>query len=247
MNEAVFISDLHLHPDQPEILEKFRRFLAWVPLHTRSLYILGDFLHVWAGDENLNPWAAEIAALLASLAAQNIPVFFMVGNRDFLLGGQFLQKAKMQLLPDPSLIHLGNQAVLLSHGDVYCTQDTSHQWFRRLTRNSVFRWFFLRLPHVVRHVLVNGIRNYSQHNTRKSFTQMDTVDTAMQKDIRRFAADVLIHGHTHQPGLRTYEDGKKLWYEYTLSDWDENPQILCYNRSKYEFILLSKGDIDGDR
>jgi UDP-2,3-diacylglucosamine hydrolase len=241
MNEAVFISDLHLHPEQPEILEKFRQFLIWAKDNTRTLYILGDFLHVWAGDDDLNAWSEDIATLLANLAQHQISVFFMPGNRDFLIGHTFLKKANMQLLPDPTLIHLGSQAVLLSHGDAYCTQDWSHQYFRCLTRNRWFRWVFLKLPHAFRHNLVNQIRSYSQNNTQKSLGKMDTVPAAMHKDIQRFSADVLIHGHTHRPGLRKYDHDGKIWDEFTLSDWDENPQILCYNKSEYRFMLIHEG------
>jgi UDP-2,3-diacylglucosamine hydrolase len=240
MNEAVFISDLHLHPDQVDILDKFRKFVSWAAQNTRSLYILGDFLHVWPGDDALDAWTEEIVRLVAGLSEQGIPVFFMAGNRDFLIGSTFLHKAKMQRLADPSLIHLGAQPVLLSHGDAYCTQDTSHQWFRRLTRNAWFRYLFLRLPYSIRQSLVGQVRHYSQHNTRKLPVTLQTVPEAMQQDLRRFAANILIHGHTHQPGLRIHQKGSSSWEEYTLSDWDEIPSILCYNESQYQFIKLSE-------
>lgn len=240
MIEAVFISDLHLHPDQNDILDKFRKFVSWAEKNTRSLYILGDFLHVWPGDDALDAWSERIAGLLAGLSEQGISVFFMAGNRDFLIGEDFAHKAKMQMLADPSLIHLGKQKVLLSHGDAYCTQDTTHQWFRRFTRNRWFRFVFLRLPYSIRQSLVSQVRNYSQNNTRKLPVRMQTVPTEMGKDIHRFAAQILIHGHTHQPGLRTHQEDAIVWKEFTLSDWDENPSILCYNSSQYQFIHLSE-------
>ena len=238
MNKAVFISDLHLHPDQPHILEKFRTFMAWAAKNTRSLYILGDFLHVWPGDEALDAWSEEIVDLLAKLSEQGIPVFFMTGNRDFLIGHRFLRKTKMRILSDPALIYLDAQPVLLSHGDAYCTQDKAHQRFRRLTRNRCFHFLFLCLPYSIRQSLVSQVRSYSQHNTKKLPETMQTVPAEMLKDLRRFGTDTLIHGHTHQPGLKTYPDGVKTWKEFTLSDWDENPSILCYNKSKYEFIKI---------
>ncbi len=240
MNEAVFISDLHLHPDQPVILDKFRTFVSWAAINTRSLYILGDFLHVWPGDDALDVWSEEIVRLLAGLSEQGIPVFFMAGNRDFLIGPTFLHQANMQSLVDPTLIHLGTESVLLSHGDAYCTQDTAHQWFRRLTRNRWFRFLFLRLPYTLRQSLVSQVRHYSQNNIRKLPATLQTVPEAMQKDIQSFAAHILIHGHTHQPGLRAHQHDDISWEEYTLSDWDENPSILCYNKSKYQFVSVSE-------
>ncbi len=235
MNEAVFISDLHLHPAQPEIMEKFRRFVLWAASNTRTLYILGDFLHVWAGDDAFDHWSNDITSLLAGLADQGISVFFMAGNRDFLIGDLFLHKAKMQRLADPSVIRLGEENVLLSHGDGYCTQDYAHQWFRFLTRNRWFRFIFLRLPYTLRQSLVSRVRNYSQQNKRKSFLSMQTVPEAMQKDVQKFGVKRLIHGHTHQPGVREHQKNTTDWQEYTLSDWDENPSVLCYNKTKYQF------------
>lgn len=238
MNEAVFISDLHLHPYQPDMMDKFSQFIAWAAQNTRTLYILGDFLHVWSGDDDLNEWGRDIVSLLANLSAQGIQVYFMTGNRDFLIGETFLNQAKMQYLPDPTIISLGKDRVLLSHGDRYCTQDYAHQCFRRITTCRWLRTLFLRLPHSLRQSIVGSVRNYSQQNTQKSPLIMQTVPKSMFIDIHAYHADLLIHGHTHQPGVRTHQNAKKIWQEYTLSDWDENPSILCYNKSIYQFIKI---------
>ena len=244
MNEAVFISDLHLHPDQPSIFEKFSKFVSWAVNNTEKVYILGDFLHVWPGDEAMDTWSDGIIGELSKLTDHGIPVYFMAGNRDFLIGKRFLHKAKLQFLQDPTVIYLGKQKVLLSHGDVYCTQDRGHQRFIKLTRNRLFCFLFLLLPYSLRKSLVSRVRQYSQANTRKSPSNMQTMEAAMLKDMQYFAADVLIHGHTHQPGLRTYRSELQDWQEYTLSDWDENPSILCYNNTKYQFMTVL-GDING--
>ena len=235
MNEAVFISDLHLHPHQPEITEKFRKFIHWASEHTQSVYILGDFLHVWAGDDSANAWSDEIAHLLAGLSARGITVFFMVGNRDFLVGPTFLAQAHMQHLVDPTVIQLKNERVLLSHGDRYCTKDRSHQYFRLLTRNACFRRIFLCLPYRIRQCLVHQVRHYSQQNIRKELDKMQTVPAAMHHDVHCYDIKRIIHGHTHQPGLRDHQYAGIDWQEYTLSDWDENPSVLCYNKSKYYY------------
>ncbi len=238
MNEAVFISDLHLHPNQPEITKKFRQFTQWAGKNTRAVYILGDFLHVWPGDDALDGWSEEIIGWLTDLSTQGVHVYFLAGNRDFLLGDIFLRKAKMQSLADPTVISLGEQRVLLSHGDRYCTKDYTHQWLRWVTRNPIFKFLFLRLSYKARQALVSSVRNYSQHNTRKPQDIMQTVPDAILSEMRHFVAEILIHGHTHQPGLTTHQDGEHQRYEYTLSDWDENPSILCYNKSEYRFVYL---------
>ncbi|PJD91530.1 MAG: UDP-2,3-diacylglucosamine diphosphatase [Legionella sp.] len=235
MNDAVFISDLHLHPHMPDIMDRFRKFIHWASKNTLAVYILGDFLHVWPGDDALDAWSEDISSLLAQLSAHNVKVYFLPGNRDFLIGNTFLQKANMVLLQEPALITLGKERILLAHGDQYCTGDVSHQWLRRLTRNRWFKPLFLRLPYRVRHRIVNQARSYSQSNQRKSKASMDIVPKPMLADLCRFEAAALIHGHTHQPGLKIHRYQEKDLRQYTLSDWDENPAVLCYNRSKYLF------------
>ncbi|MCR9191260.1 MAG: UDP-2,3-diacylglucosamine diphosphatase [Gammaproteobacteria bacterium] len=242
MNDAVFISDLHLHPEMPAITEKFNLFVKWAAKNAKSVYILGDFFHVWPGDDGMDAWSEGIAERLAWLGAQKVLVYFMPGNRDFLLGQTFIRKAKLIRLVEPAVIMLGEERVLLVHGDKYCTKDWSHQWLRLFTRNPWFASWFLRLPYRFRAFLVNGVRQYSQTNTRKVTDKMDIVPKAMFADMHRYDTPALIHGHTHKPGLKVHQDQKLDLRQYTLSDWDENPLILCYNRSKYVFsnVILEK-------
>lgn len=235
MNEAVFISDLHLHPQMPDIMRKFRRFVQWASKNTLSVYILGDFLHVWPGDDAMDAWSEEIAALLAQLSAQQVRVYFLPGNRDFLIGKTFLHKANMRLLQEPALISLGKERILLAHGDRYCTHDVSHQWLRWFTRNRWFKTLFLRLPYRLRRMFVDQARSYSQKNQRKSSASMDIVAKPMLADLCHFDAVALIHGHTHRPGLKVHRYQNADLRQYTLSDWDEIPSALCYNKSKFVF------------
>lgn len=235
MNEAVFISDLHLHPDMPGVFQRFRAFIRWAATHTKSVYILGDFLHVWPGDDAIDAWSDSITELLAWLSLQGVQVYFMPGNRDFLVGQVFMEKAKLIPLQEPALITLGTQKVLLVHGDVYCTHDRGHQWFRTLTRNPVFRFVFLKLPYSWRKGLVSQVREYSQQNTNKSMQSMAMVVDVMLRDMSNIGANVIVHGHTHQPGLKVHHYKESDFQQYTLSDWDNNPSILCYNNAIYEF------------
>ncbi len=247
MLDAVFISDLHLHPDRPDILKQFDLFLKWVETRTRTLYILGDFFHAWAGDDTSTAWSNEIAARLALLHEKNIKVYFMRGNRDFLLGNAFFKRAKITGLAEPALIQLGEQQVLLVHGDRYCTKDRAHQWFRRLTRNRWFPALFMTLPAKLRKKIVMGVRLKSETNTRKKADIMDVVPEVLTRHVAACQADMVIHGHTHQPGVTEhFYQGKKQdkkYQQYILSDWDAPPLILCYNKSTgFNFKLAGEGD-----
>jgi len=290
-NKAVFISDIHLHPDMPQITHRFYSFIQWAAIHTKSVYILGDFLHAWPGDDAMDTWSGAIADQLAWLSSQGVSVYFMSGNRDFLVGKRFLVRANMQRLLESTVIQLGDEHVLLVHGDRYCTRDTKHQWLRRLTRNRVFTGLFLSLPYTWRARIVNQVREYSQMNQQKllgsvnhSFSmqsspmfrglsaesmdpadkprgveledsgvdirvnrqqtpeKMAVVPATMIRHLRHFRVKTVIHGHTHQPGLTMHRDASGEYRQYVLSDWDRDPQLMCYNDScKLHFIHFGDG------
>jgi len=229
--EAVFISDLHLSPQEPLITKRFEFFIQWAAKHTKSVYILGDFFHAWAGDDDKESWSDSISQQLRWLAEQKVSIFYLHGNRDFLLGQDFANEARMTILKEPTLINLENTPVLLVHGDRYCTKDKSHQWFRRLTRNPWFTRFFLLFPLKFRKKLVATVRQHSQTNHSKTIEQMDIVPQPMLRQMDEYKVTILIHGHTHKPGLRKHWYNERQYNQYTLSDWDDSPQLLCYNKS----------------
>jgi UDP-2,3-diacylglucosamine hydrolase len=229
MIEAVFISDLHLSPHDLDITARFSRFVQWAAQHTQSVYILGDFFHVWPGDDALDEWSESIASQLSWLASQGVKLYIMHGNRDFLLGERFAALASVTLLNEPAVISLGNTPVLLVHGDRYCTKDKGHQWLRRITRNSIFVRLFLFLPYKFRCKLVNEVRKISQTNHNKSALSMEIVAPVMLSHMQQFNVLILVHGHIHKPGLTLHQHAGKDYQQYVLSDWDDNPLLMCYD------------------
>ena len=153
----------------------------------------------------------------------------MHGNRDFLLGERFTTLSSLTLLKEPTVITLGDKRVLLVHGDRYCTKDKAHQWLRRLTRNSIFTTLFLRLPYKIRANLVNQVREQSQANRDKPASYMDVVALPMLKHMQQMQVRVLVHGHTHKPGLTQHEYQGESYLQFVLSDWDDNPLLMCYD------------------
>ena len=162
MNQAVFISDLHLHPDMPEISERFMRFLSWAKTNTTSIYILGDFFHVWIGDDGIGSFEHQIASALQELTQAGMDIFWLPGNRDFLIGAQFLKMCGVKHLPDPSVIALPGMRVMIAHGDAYCLYDYGHQLLRLLTRSTWKRRLLLALPKKLRRLLILAVRQKSQ-------------------------------------------------------------------------------------
>ena len=241
MIDAVFISDLHLHPKDEAIQSRFKEFADWIKtMSVNKLFILGDFFHAWAGDDAMDDWSQSIAKQLHALSSHGIELFYMHGNRDFLLGSRFAQQAGWTVLSDPTLIQLGDFAVLLTHGDHYCTQDKAHQRFRRVTRNKWFIRFFLQLPLSLRLRLVAKVRQISQDHSADN-RRVDTLGIsaeAVQAQMVQFQAKILIHGHTHKSELITYNQGVDELKRYVLSDWDDNPSPLCYNNTRGFFFNL---------
>ncbi|QEY51507.1 UDP-2,3-diacylglucosamine diphosphatase [Legionella longbeachae] len=232
MIEVVFISDLHLHPDDQKIQERFNQFIEWAKISVKSIYILGDFFHAWAGDDSIDDWSRGIALQLYALKNMGINIFYMHGNRDFLLGSNFAQLAGWTILSEPTVIQLGHEKTLLVHGDRYCTKDLAHQRFRRLTRNRLFPYLFLKLPLKLRQRLVNQVRYRSQINQNKSIEEMDVVSEAIIQHMMHYKITQLIHGHTHKPGITNYENNSENLRRYVLSDWDDKPHLLCYDNTK---------------
>lgn len=234
--EAVFISDLHLHPERKDISERFQHFISWAKLHTKSLYILGDFFHVWPGDDGFDPWSLQVAHQLKQLTSLGIPIYFMPGNRDFLIGKHFYEESGAIQMVEPFVLNLPGTTVLLAHGDRFCTKDRSHQWFRKITRNPVFIGFFLKLPFKLRNRLVNRVRDLSQQGAYKP-SIMGTVASVVVQELQNYQLSTVIHGHTHTPGLTKHHDNNRDYQQYILSDWDDKPQLLCYDQSKgFHFI-----------
>lgn len=231
MIDTVFISDLHLHPQDQAIKKHFDAFIDWAMNSIKELYILGDFFHAWVGDDGIDEWGQGIALQIRSLIEKGIKVFYMHGNRDFLVGKDFARLCGWTFLTEPTLIELGQEKVLLVHGDGYCTHDVAHQRFRTLTRNQVFCSLFLMLPLKFRKKLVNKVRERSM-TLNKPVEQMDVVVQSVLNDMKKHQVRTLIHGHTHKPGLSEYVVDDQLLKRYVLSDWDDIPKLLCYDSTK---------------
>ncbi|WP_373974557.1 UDP-2,3-diacylglucosamine diphosphatase [Chitinibacter sp. SCUT-21] len=214
---TLFISDLHLGPHDPATVAAFRQFLAGPARQADALYILGDLFEYWLGDDQLDDaFYGDIARDIAQLKSANVAVYFMAGNRDFLPGQRFAQAAQLTIIPDPSIIELGGQTILLAHGDAYCTDDVGYQRYRKLARNRLVQWIWLNLPRRIRDREAQKLRNKSKAmNQHKSQMIMDVNNAAIEAALKKYATKVLIHGHTHKPFTHQYPTGLR----YVLPDW----------------------------
>ncbi len=215
---ALFISDLHLQESHPRTAEAFFRFLEEHGRHTRQLYLLGDIFEYWAGDDDLDtPFHARIIAALRSLAESGVELFWMAGNRDFLVGQGFADAAGLTLLQEPHVIDVNGRRIALVHGDAECTLDTKYMAFRAMVRQPAWQAQFLAMPLAQRKAIIAGMREDSREaHTTKSYDIMDVTPEAIEALFDATGAQVLIHGHTHRPALDRH--GERL--RYVLPDWE---------------------------
>ena len=215
---ALFISDLHLQESHPRTAEAFFRFLDDHARHTRQLYLLGDIFEYWAGDDDLDtPFHARVTRALRVLADSGVALFWMAGNRDFLVGPGFAEAAGLSLLAEPHVVEIGGRRIVLVHGDAECTLDTKYIEFRAMVRNPAWQQQFLAMPLTQRKTIIAGLREGSREaHTTKSYDIMDVTLDAIEAVLNATGADVMIHGHTHRPALHRH--GERL--RYVLPDWE---------------------------
>ncbi len=219
---ALFISDLHLQPSQPHTVAAFLAFLQERAMACNALYLLGDLFEYWAGDDDLtDPFHQHIIQAIRAVSDAGVPVYWIAGNRDFLVGQDFAAAAGVQLLSEPHVIDLAGQRVALVHGDAQCTDDHQYMAFRAQVREPAFQTQFLAMPLAQRKGIIAGMREGSKaaHST-KSYELMDVTAEAIERLYVDTNADVIIHGHTHRPALHTDGAGRR----YVLPDWEPDAE-----------------------
>lgn len=209
------LSDLHLGPDTPATTARLEQHLAETP--AQAVLLLGDIFEVWVGDDARHePFEAGVVRLLRD-ASDRLDLFFMPGNRDFLVGADLLRDAGMTALPDPTVLAAFGQRWLLVHGDAQCLADEAYQAFRRQVRSPEWQAQLLGQPLAARQALGRQMREGSRAAQAAQLMSTDLDADACRALLREAGATMLIHGHTHRPAEHDLGDGMK---RVVLSDWD---------------------------
>ncbi len=234
---TLFISDLHLDVDRPAAITRFLNFMEREASQASALYILGDLFEVWIGDDDTNPGYAPIVAALAKLKLQGIPCFFMHGNRDFLIGRRFATATGCVLLAEHEVLAIEGERVLLTHGDLLCTDDKPYMALRAEVRDPRWQREFLAKSTEERRAVAADLRKKSQAAiAAKTEEIMDVNQGAVEAAMREHDVPILLHGHTHRPGVHRFSlDGAAAtrivlgaWYEQgSVVRWDENGFVLA--------------------
>ena len=222
----IIISDLHLSLDEPALVQAFLALLddCLALPELKRLFILGDWFEVWLGDDfylsltkdgRESHWLTPMINKLKQLRVKGCEILVMHGNRDFLLDRTFLNLFGGELIHEPYPIKVGKQSFRLEHGDALCTDDKKYQFFRKVMRNSLTKWYLLNKSLEKRQTIANNIRAKSkQNNTKKAAFIMDVNEASVNKAL--FSFDALLHGHTHRPEIHRSDEGRS---RYVLGDW----------------------------
>lgn len=220
---ALFISDLHLQADMPRTTQAFFDFLHNHATHAPQLYLLGDIFEAWAGDDDTDdPYHRQVVDEIRKISDGGTAVFWMAGNRDFLVGERFAQAAGLTLLPDPFVTTIANHLLVLTHGDAWCTDDEAYMQFRAQVRQEEWQRNFLALPLSQRKEIIAKLRAGSREAQKnKAYEITDVNETEIAALFDRTATATMIHGHTHRPARHLHpKNGKTTRIRYVLSDWD---------------------------
>ena len=234
-----FISDLHLDPARAETYDKFARYLRSIKSDAQQLYILGDLFDYWIGDDGLDLIGHHQAVeLLEELTESGTHISLMHGNRDFLIGEDFLSRFSGTLIPDPQLIVIGGKVVLLMHGDSLCTDDVEHQRYREIVLSPEWQSAVLELPITERLQRALDMRMQSETGKAKKNLQLMDVNQQTVVDVMlKHEADILIHGHVHRPGIHQVQANGQNLRRYVLGDWDSGNDGVIRVSSSGEFNL----------
>lgn len=241
---TLFISDLHLDGERPDITTQFLEFLEREARQAQALYILGDLFEAWIGDDDPDPDKRRVIEALRSLTQGGVPVFFIHGNRDFLIGRKFAAETGAKLLPDGTMIELHGKRVLLMHGDTLCIDDPDYQRLRKIVRNPLVQFVLRRLSLARRQQLAArmraGSKKHIESMDRSKPQIMDVNQDAVRRTFETEHADVIVHGHTHRPAIHQVLLGDRTVQRVVLGDWYEQGSVLRWTDQGFELAGLRR-------
>ncbi len=219
---SYFIADLHLAEDRPDITACFLSFLQHDAPQAQDLYIIGDLFEYWVGDDDDSSFIIEISHAIKALSTLGCKIYFIHGNRDFLLGKRFAKQSGMQLLPEITLIDLYGRPVVILHGDTLCTRDIGYQAFRKKSRSWWWQAIIKSLPLFVRRKIASKYRDQSATATAmKSQDIMDVTESEVINCLEHHQSQLMIHGHTHRPYVHNIIANNQTAQRIVLGDWYE--------------------------
>ncbi|MCF6299769.1 MAG: UDP-2,3-diacylglucosamine diphosphatase [Proteobacteria bacterium] len=233
MNKQFFIADLHLSQKHTKTTDLFVDFIKNKACGAQTLYILGDLFEYWLGDDAQDQLAILAKSTLQKLSQNNTQIYYMHGNRDFLLGKEYADACGMQIINDPHIIQLSEEPVLLLHGDEQCVDDIEYQQTRKILRSEAWQKEFLSMSISERTIFANNARKQSQEHTKMANDEiMDVNQDSINTLFSQHQTKLMIHGHTHRPAVHSLNNTTRI----VLGDWHNQASYLCFDENGYQLI-----------
>ena len=235
-----FLSDMHVIEQRPDITAALLLFLQGPALEADAVYLLGDVFDYWIGDDYETDTIRQVKQAFGRLTQQGVALFFVGGNRDFLVGRRFDKQTGCHLLPEHTVINLYQEPVLIMHGDTLCTLDVAYQKFRRTSRSWWWQLFMLNLPLKTRIGFVMKLKQRSKsEKSLKSDQIMDVTPDEVALQMSKYKVNTLIHGHTHRQNIHEFDLNGQPAKRIVLGDWYQSGCVLkCTPNQSPEFIQL---------
>ncbi len=230
MPDILFISDLHLAPERPDIIQLFLNFMDEQACSAKELYILGDLVEYWLGDDDKAEALEPVFSKMKLAADNGLKIYLMHGNRDFLMGPQLAKRCGCTLIDDPYIADLNGTPAILMHGDTLCTDDVRYQELRKMLRNPAWQQDFLSRPLADRIVMAKALREKSAEETQsKDADIMDVNANAVNEIYNKHHISLIIHGHTHRPNVHITKLNNQKFTRIVLGDWYKKGSVLEFN------------------
>jgi UDP-2,3-diacylglucosamine hydrolase len=244
---TLFIADLHLSADRPDITAAFLHFIRHTAIEADALYILGDLFEVWIGDDNPELLLQQVAIALKQLSDSGVALYFIHGNRDFFLRKAYADRCGMTLLPPAKVVDLYGTATLIMHGDSLCTLDIAYQKFRKWWNQPWWQWLMLRLPLWYRQRLARKARDKSARHKQQYMTLaqpqiMDVTPEEVPRVMAQAGVLKLIHGHTHRPAVHDLTVNGQPAQRYVLGDWYSQSSYLRVSADNWQLHFANLAD-----
>ncbi len=203
--------------------------------NAEALYVLGDLFEFWVGDDDNTPFAQQIRAEFKTLTDSGVPVFFIQGNRDFLLGERFCKQTGVTLLDDVCTIDLYGTKAVIMHGDTLCTDDVNYQKFRKTVHQPWLQWVFNHIPWFIKKKIVAKVQSEIRDDKKsKSLDIMDVNQNEVVQVMEQHGVNLLIHGHTHRPDTHIFSVNGESKTRIVLGDWYTQGSVLCVSNNNFD-------------
>ena len=238
---TLFLSDVHLSPETPDIAQQFLQLLNEKGRNADAIYILGDLFEYWLGDDAITPLHQPFIESIKQFSSADIPVYFVHGNRDFLIGSDFESKTGCKVLDDPSIIDLYGTPTLLTHGDLLCSDDHVYLAFRQTVRDPAWQTHFFNMTMEERIALAKKARDVSKDHGTANVDHENKIMDANEETVKTFFLEndvqQMIHGHTHRPAIHHIDlSNDKKAIRYVLGDWEHGPSYIIANEKSIELF-----------